>query len=159
MATNTVPARRTLRFETIDQVLAEVDRLAEAARQGSVRTAGTWTVGQNLNHLAAWAEYAYTGMPMKTPWFIRLILRLRRHAFLNKPMPAGVRIPGIRGGTLATDPAELEPAVARYRAALERLKREPPSIPHQVFGPMPHEDWIKVNLRHAELHLGYLSIA
>lgn len=157
MATRVLTARRVLRFESIDAVLTEVDRLASVERQGRLRASGNWSGGQVLNHLAAWVEYAYTGTPMKTPWLIRLILRLRRSAFLNKPMPAGVRIPGVAGGTLATEPAEFATALARYRAALDRLKREAPTLPHQVFGPMPHEDWIKINLRHAELHLGYLS--
>jgi hypothetical protein len=151
--------RRELMFHSIDEVLREVDALLEGARAGRVKTCGNWTLGQILNHLAAWAEYSYTGMPMKVPWFVRLLLRGRRHKFINEPMRAGVRIPKVEGGTLATEPAEVEPAAGRYRAVLERLKREHPNRKHPIFGDMPHEDWIKLQLRHAELHLGFARIA
>jgi hypothetical protein len=154
----TKPARRTLRFERLDDLTAEVDRMAAAAAQGRACPGGTWTLGQIFNHLAAWAEYSYTGMPLKVPWVIRLLMRMRRRAFFNDPMPAGVRIPRVNGGTLATEPAELEPALARYRAVLDRLAREAPARAHPIFGALTHEEWIKLQLRHAELHLGFVRI-
>jgi hypothetical protein len=40
---------------------------------------------------------------------------------------------------------------------LERLRREPPTGPHVIFGRLPHEDWIKLQLRHAELHLSFAT--
>jgi hypothetical protein len=45
--------------------------------------------------------------------------------------------------------------ISRYRAALERLAREAPTQPNVVFGPLTHDQWIKLNLRHAELHLSF----
>ena len=56
--TGKVPGRRPLRFESIDQVLAEVDRLVEAERAGQLKRLGNWTLGQVLGHLAVWAEYS-----------------------------------------------------------------------------------------------------
>src|SRR5262249_46932126 len=75
--TGKVSGGRMLRFESIDEVLAEVDRLAEADRAGRLRNLGNWTLGQTLGHLACWAEYGYTGTPMKVPFYIRWILRRR----------------------------------------------------------------------------------
>ena len=46
----------------------------------------------------------------------------------------------------------------RLLAALERLQaREEAKFDSPAFGPMSYENRIKLNLRHAELHLGYLS--
>jgi hypothetical protein len=153
--TGKVPDRRTLRFESIDQVLAEVDRLVEAERAGRLRRLGNWSLGQTLGHLAAWAEYGYTGSPLKVPFFIRWLLRLRKRKFLYGPMRAGVKIPGVEGGTLATDPVPLDEALQRFRAVMRRLQTEAPTAPNVVFGRLTHEESVAINLRHAELHLGF----
>src|SRR5262245_34400382 len=112
--TGKVAGQRVLQFESIDQMLAEVDRLVEAERAGRLRRLGNWTLGQTLGHLAAWAEYGYTGAPLKVPFFIRWILRLRKQQFLYGPMRAGVKIPRVEGGTLATDPVPLDAGLGGY---------------------------------------------
>ena len=150
-----VADRRLLRFESIDEVLTEMDRLVEAERAGRLRRVGNWTLGQTLGHLACWAEYSYTGAPLKVPFFIRWILRLRKRAFLYGPMKAGVRIPGVEGGTLATEPMALEEAQGRMRRIMERLKSEAPTAKNPIFGVLTHEEWTALHLRHAELHLGF----
>src|SRR5262245_30480633 len=93
--TGKVAGRRMLRFETIDQMMAEVDRVVEAERAGRLKRLGNWTLGQTLGHLAVWAEYSYTDAPLKPPFFIRWILRLRKRKFLYEPMGAGVKIPRV----------------------------------------------------------------
>lgn len=153
--TGKVAERRILRFESIDQVMAEMERLAEAERAGRLRRLGNWTLGQALGHLAAWTEYGYTGAPLKVPFFIRWIAKLQKRKFLYGPMAAGSRIPRVEGGTLATDPVPLEEGLGRYRRALERLKVEVPTAPSPVFGRLTHEESIALSLRHAELHLGF----
>jgi Protein of unknown function (DUF1569) len=154
--TGKVAGRRVLRFESIDQVMAEVDRLADADRGGRLEQLGNWTLGQTLGHLACWAEYGYTGTPLKVPFFLKWILRGRKQKFLYEPMRAGARIPGVTGGTLATEPTSLEDGLGRLRRAMERLKSEAPTSSHPIFGPLTHDEWIAINLRHAELHLGFL---
>jgi hypothetical protein len=154
--TGKVSGRRMLRFESIDEVMAEVDRLVEAERAGRLRKQGNWTLGQTLGHLACWAEYGYTGRPMKVPFFIRWILKLRKQKFLYERTPAGVRIPRVEGGSLAIDPMPLDEAVERMRRVMERLKTEAPPMPGAALGPLTHEESIAINLRHAELHLGFM---
>jgi hypothetical protein len=154
--TGKVAGRRKLRFESIDEMMAEVDRLVQAEKAGRLKRLGNWTVGQMLGHLAVWAEYSYTGPPIKAPFFIKLIFRLRKRKFLYGSMPAGVKIPGIKGGTLATEPMPLDEALGRLQRAMERLKTEAPTVPNVIFGPLRHEEWIAMTLRHAELHLGFL---
>ena len=61
---------------------------------------------------------------MKPPFFIRWILRSRKQAFIHQPMRAGVKIPGIAGGTLATEPVPVDEAVGRYKRVMARLKSE-----------------------------------
>jgi uncharacterized protein DUF1569 len=153
--TGKITGRRVLRFESIDQLLAEVDRLAAAERTGRLKRLGNWTLGQTLGHLATWADFAYTGVPLKPPFFIRWILKFQKNKFIKGPMPAGVKIPNVEGGTLGTAPISLDEGAARYRSVLERLKREAPTLPSPILGKMTHEESIALTLRHGELHLGF----
>ena len=154
--TKKAPGRRILRFESIDEALAEVDRLVDAEHAGRLKRVGNWTLGQALGHLAAWVEYSYTGAPLKVPFFIKWILRLQKRKFLYEPMRTGARIPGIPGGTLATEPMPLDEAEGRYRRALERLKSRAPTALNPIFGVLTHNEWIALHLRHAEGHLGFM---
>ncbi len=150
---------RHLRFESIDDYLAELERIVAAEEQGRLTAVGNWTAGQVLAHLAAWIEYGYDGFPIKPPpFFIRWILRLRLSKMLSDGMPRGVRIPGVAGGTTGMDSMETQVAANRLVHALTRLKDgEEARYDSPAFGPMSHEDRIRLNLRHAELHLGYLK--
>ena len=92
--TKRVPERRQLRFETIEDALADAEAMAAAAREGRLRQLGNWTLGQTLGHLATWVGYAYDGLPVMPPLLVRWIMRPMKNRFLHKGMPAGVRIPG-----------------------------------------------------------------
>ncbi len=153
--TGKVTARRKLKFDSVEQVMADVDRLVEAERAGRLDHMGNWGLGQALGHLASWAEYAYTGYPFKPPFFIRWILRSRKQKFIHEPMSAGVKIPGMPGGTMATEPVPVDEALGRMKSVMARLKSEAPTLVHPIFGTLSHDEWIAINLRHAELHLGF----
>ena len=153
--TGKIAGRRVLHFNSIDQLLEEVDRLAAAERAGRLKRLGNWTLGQTFGHLATWTEYGYTGCPINAPFFIRWILWFQKKKFLYGPMRAGVRIPRVEGGTLGTDPMSLDEGLRRLKNVLQRLKVEEPSAPSPIFGKMTHEESIALTLRHAELHLGF----
>jgi hypothetical protein len=152
--------RRSVRFSTLSQLRAELDRIESAYRAGRLKTRGNWMPGQTLNHLATWASYAYDGHPpqLKAPWFIKLILKLQKNKFLAGPLPAGVHIPKIEGGTLGTEDVPFEQALANYRKQIQRYEVGPPPHPNVIFGPLTHEEWKLLQLRHAELHLGFLDV-
>lgn len=151
--------RRPLRLESIDEALREIDRIVAAHRQGRLRTLGNWTPGQTLAHVAAWIEYGYDGYPIAPPpWFVRPLLKLMLKRYLRKGMPSGVRIPGTPQGTVGLDEMPLEAAADRLRTAFERLQRKEPARYHSpAFGPLSDDERIKLNLRHAELHLSFLD--
>lgn len=155
--TKQVKDRRTLRFESIDAELQDAAALVAAAGQGKVVASGNWTLGQAINHLAVWAEYAFTGPPMSPPWFVRVIGKLMKKRVLAKTPAPGFNIPGVQGGTFGTEPAAADVALARLRVALERLRNETPREPNQVFGHLTREEWIQLQLRHGELHLGFFK--
>jgi len=151
--------RRTLRFESLEELQAELAMLEAAHRSGHLRTTGNWTAGQIFAHVAAWIEYGYDGYPMDPPLLpIRWILRLMLPKMLRDGMNPGVRIPGIKGGTTGADQMETPAAIDRLRTAIGRLSRGEPGRFHSpAFGVMSDEDRIRLTLRHAELHLGFLA--
>jgi uncharacterized protein DUF1569 len=149
---------RSLGFKSLDDVLGEAERLATAERAGKIRRTGNWTTGQVFGHLSTWMDFPYDGYPpdMKPPWVIRSILKLQKKKFVVGPMPRGVRIPGQKEGTKGTDPLSLDEGLSRLRRSCERMRGTAPTIDNPIFGALTHEEWIAINLRHAELHLGYL---
>jgi hypothetical protein len=154
-----VKNRRKLRFGSFDDVLRDAERLAEAQRAGSLRVLGNWSLGQAIGHLAYWARMPHEGYPPlpPRPWLWRIVAPLLKPIFLNKGLPAGARIQGVPEGTFGTQPMATDQALAEYRPALTRLQAEAPTLENPFFGRMSHDQWIKLNLRHAELHLGFFQ--
>lgn len=150
--------RRKLQFQSIDDVFADIDKVVAAAHAGTVQSLGNWKPGQVFAHLAAWIEYGYVGYPVKTPWFIAFILKRLLKGILKNGMRPGVRIPGLSAGTTGQDDQPVDEAAERLKRAFLRLKNGE-QCPHDspAFGSMSHEDRIKLNLRHAELHLSFLQ--
>jgi hypothetical protein len=149
--------RRTLRFGSIDEAIAEAERLVAAEREGRSTCVGNWKLGQALGHLATWANFAFDGYPpeVRAPLPVRMILRLMRGTILNKGMMPGVRVGKIPEGTVGLEPLDADEGLRRFRAAMERLRASAPTTANPVFGPLTHEQWIALNLRHAELHLSF----
>lgn len=149
-------AHRNLRFASIDDAIAEVDRILASEAAGRLRRTGNWTAGQIFGHLATWIEFGYVGYPMRVSWFGRLMARLMRGSFVRRGLPKGFRISGAPAGTYGVEDMSAAEGARRFKALLERLRNEPAKFPSPAFGPMPRESEIGLALRHAELHMGYL---
>jgi Protein of unknown function (DUF1569) len=145
-----IPNRRTLHFTTIPQVIAAADRA------GKLTQLGNWTFGQNLGHLASWVDYSFNGPPMTVPTPIRMLIRPFRRRFLYKRMAPGRKLPKSKTGTFGTDPLSTDEGLSRFRTNFTRISTECPKIPNVLFGPLTHDEWINLHLRHAELHLSFL---
>lgn len=155
--TKTAP-RRTLSFRTVDDALAEVGRIKEFYDAGTLRTTGNWSPGQNLGHIAGWIDFGYVGYPPgRPPFFVRWILRVFRKKFLYAPSKPGFNLPGIDGGTFARDEMDFPTGHAKLVAALARMKAGAPTHVSPAFGLLTHEQYEQMHLRHAELHLGFLT--
>ena len=85
---------RALRFDSLDELQAEIDRIVAADQGGRLRRTGNWTVGQTFGHLATWINYGWEGYPFKVPWFIKLILHCKCSisCFLNAHYAASCRV-------------------------------------------------------------------
>ncbi|GMU33276.1 MAG: DUF1569 domain-containing protein [Planctomycetia bacterium] len=158
--TKHVTDRRTLRFNSVEDVLADIDRIVAAEKAAKLRTTGNWTAGQAMGHVAEWINYAYKGYPIgPPPWLIRVILGFLKNRYLRKGLPAGVMIPKVKNGTFATDNLSIDDGATRLREALRRLSSgEPAKFKSPALGDLPDSERIALNLRHAELHLSFLHL-
>lgn len=156
--TKTTKDFRVLNFNSGQDVIREAERIVAAEKAGTLRRSGNWTTGQMFAHIATWIEFALDGYPpnVKPPLPVKLFIRtFMRKKFFEGPMPRGVKIPKMPGGTLGADSMSTEAGFERLRRAWERLSTTPPTNPNVLFGPLSHDKWIKMNLRHTELHFGY----
>ncbi len=160
--TSQVTTRRKLRFETLEEAVAEAQELADAEQAGRLEALGNWTLGQACSHVAYWAERPFDGYPADLPpipWYVKAVMRLAKPWILAKGMPAGTRMPGVEGGTLGQDDAPTDQAVARLCVAFAKLDANDPAMPNPLLGKLNHDGWKRFNIRHAELHLGFFRVA
>jgi len=150
---------RRLRFETIAQAKAEVETILASEKAGTCKRTGNWTVGQNFGHLASWIEWGFDGYPPsmgKPPWFVKIMVKFMKKKIFDGPAMLGFRLPHAPEGTFGMEDVPADAAAGRLLTGLSRLEQGSPKDPNPAFGPMTHEEWKKLHLRHCEGHLGFL---
>ncbi len=143
---------RPLRFDTWDQVLADVDGLLA----GGYARVGQLSLGQNCNHLAIVLEGALDGFPMKwsrpMQWLARFLVlgRMLKH----KPTRLKVTAPAF---ARQEEPVDDVVGAERLRRAIDRFSApDAEYVPHLVFGDLTRNQWKHQQLWHCEHHLGFL---
>lgn len=153
IATAKVEGRRKLHFDKIEEIQAEVERLA----RGEVRALGNWSPGQILEHLAIAMKGSIDGFQHKAPLPIRILGKFIKGRLLNKPMSAGFKLPKKSAQEFVPGPTSWEDGLADLRTAMRRLLSESQRRPSPLLGEMTKEEWNKLHCRHAELHLSFLE--
>jgi hypothetical protein len=154
VATNKVQDRRELHFNSVEEILADVERLA----QGKIRPLGNWSAGQILKHLAVVMDGSIDGPGFRLPWYMRLLGRMLRNSVLNRPMSAGFQLPSYAAKVLVPPPINFEEGLAAFRHAVHRQQTETGRQPSVFLGPLTAEEWTRLHCRHAELHLSFLTL-
>ncbi|MGD9721565.1 MAG: DUF1569 domain-containing protein [Pirellulales bacterium] len=154
MATTTkVQGRRRLRFNSHDDVLAEVRALA--ARP--TRHLGHWPLPTICQHLANAMNLCIDGdVPFKAPLKTRILARLARSRILKTGLPTGFKLPAEAEAVLYNDPGSADAAIAAMEQAVARLQTTQQRVPHPALGKMNVHQWNLFHLRHAELHLSFI---
>jgi hypothetical protein len=147
-----VTGRRQLSFQSYEELLADLERLGS----GPVRQLGNWSPGQNCRHLATVYNNSIDGFTLKFPVPLRMMAKLFRKRLMSMSMPAGFKLPAKTGRSLMPPATSTEEGLAELRAAIARLQNEPRRAKHPLFGEMTHEEWDKIHLNHAALHLSFL---
>jgi hypothetical protein len=150
--TSEVAGRRKLKYVSFDELLADADRIGS----GRVKVLGNWSPGQVFRHLAKAYNGAIDGLAVKFPWHLRTLARLFKKRILSGAMPAGFKVPSNGEKALLPEPVSTEAGLAELHAAVDRFKRETKRAPHPVFGNLTEDEWTRLHLNHAALHMSFL---
>jgi hypothetical protein len=153
--TGKVTGRRNLHFNSLDDILADVEQLARARE---IKTLGNWSAGQVVQHLSLVMTKSIDGFDSRLPWIVRVLMNFFMKKYvINKPMGAGFQLPKKAAAELIPAETSWEEGLASIRTALGRLKTETTRVPSPFLGKMTVEDWTKLHCRHSELHLSFLA--
>jgi hypothetical protein len=152
MSVNTkqVTRRPGVRYESLDEMLAEAERLIA----NNPQTLGNWSPGQIYSHLAKTMNASIDGFDFSLSAPIRLILKLfMKRRFLTKSIPSG-----INGGNFSR-PKEIsdQEGLNQLRAAVRRQNAEPNRVEQPGLDQLSRDEWNGFHLRHAELHMSFLA--
>ncbi|HEY8503594.1 MAG TPA: DUF1569 domain-containing protein [Gemmataceae bacterium] len=161
--TKAVSERREVRLDTYEDLLAEVDRVVAAEREGRLRALGNWTPGQIFQHLGRWIEFAIDGFPFRYPWWVRVPGRVLTAVswrwFYKTALKPGFRNPGEAKAVEPEASVSLEEGADYLRRQVRRvLDGEKMQQPSPGGWRLSHGQWEWVQLRHAEMHLSFLHI-
>ncbi len=155
MSVNTkhVTTRRPLRYQALDDLLSDAERLAST----NVKMVGNWSLGQVFDHLTRTMNASIDGFPFRGSWPMRMMLRLlMKKRFLTKGLPAGFEIPK-QAEPLAPTATSTEEGFSALRSVIDRLRQEPKRAEHPFLGELTHDEWTEFHLRHAELHMSFAA--
>jgi Protein of unknown function (DUF1569) len=147
-----VEGRRKLAYKSLEELLADADQVSS----GPVTTLGNWSAGQIFRHLAIAFNGSIDGFDATFPWYLRFVAGMFKHKLINSPMPPGVKLPAAFAREVVPEPTSTEDGLAQLHAAVARLKQEPERAKHPVFGNFSKEEWDKIHLNHANLHMSFL---
>ena len=144
---------RTLRFASVDDAMAEAERLAAS----DVRTSGSYSLGQIFEHLARTFEIVVGERfipPASLP--MRVMSRILKPLALRKAM-TGYKLPSQAQSVLwPTEDLTTEEGIRRLRETYEKFRSTEPLPKHVFFGNMTRAQHEQLQCRHFECHLGFV---
>ena len=150
---SSTPERRELSFATLNEAVAEAERLAD----GEVRTTGNHSFGQILEHLARTHDMA-TGKveAPRPPLFIRLMMPFIKSSIIKDVKP-GFKLPAKAETFFWPDQEfEVQDALTHLKESVERFNTVGPLPKHPVFGKLSQEKATELNRKHCAMHLSFV---
>lgn len=154
--------RRELSFHCFNCLRGELDRIEAACRNdpSSLDATGNWTPAQILQHLADAMKGSFDGFAFRAPWLGGTLGPLVRRMALRRPaIPSGIQLKGAAKAAIPPEDASFDDALASLRREINRADDERMTANHPFFGKMTQANWTTFHLRHAELHLGFISFS
>ena len=146
------PARPGLKFDTLDAMLADVDRL-----RGGYTKAGEWDLGMILDHLAKTEEAAFAKGRWNLPWPMTAVIRTLVHGMVGRQKYPSFKIP-VAPQLKPTPGVDVDEAFGRFRDLTQRMKTLPSdTVAAPPFGRMPTADYVGMQLLHGAHHLAFLK--
>jgi len=147
-------SRRVLKFQTLGDLLADVQKL----QASDAIAISEWTPGQIVGHVTAVIEASVEGFTFSVPFPLRVVGKLIKNRSLTKGLPSGLKVPA-KAQDAFIPPVDLtfDTAVKRLAETIEKAKQRKMTQVSPIFGKLSHEQWVQLHCRHAELHFGFLT--
>lgn len=153
------PLKREIRYADFDDMLADVDQLAQAGYVSH----GQWSLGQATSHVADWMSYPMDGFPTP-PWFIRAVFWFLGVTGMTAKMAEKIKAEGFQSGMATAPQTVQDPAypdaegIAKLRRVVAQFRNhDGPLQPSPLFGELDAATHEHVTLLHAAHHFGYLA--
>lgn len=151
--TKHVTDRRRLSFSSMDDILADAEKLDGRP----VRVTGNWSAGQIVEHVTFPITFSLDGIDLRAPWPIRVFGRVFKRRFLTKGLSPGIQNTGEFRKLLPDPGVTWDAALAELRREIGRIRAGARMThPSPVMGPMTHDEWVQFHCRHAELHFSFM---
>ena len=152
-------------YASLADIDAELDRFEAAHRAGTLRTTGSWSAGQILEHCATPIRFAIDGWrdeqgePITFPAHMRIVGTLLLKPTIGRmKFKPGIKVPGGARSLLPQPEQEFETGLSKIRTQMARLEAgEQMTKPSPLFGKMSHDKWTKLHLDHCRLHFGFIQ--
>ena len=145
--------KRTLKFDSGDQVIAEINRLRTV---GYTKTKN-WNLTQVCEHLSATMTGGMEGFGFRLPWILRatIVKWVFRRLLRTGKMPSGPTLERLRPKT--SDGPDDDSVIDQCIATIEQSQTFSGSMDDYPFlDDLSVDDWRKLMWIHAAHHLGFL---
>lgn len=148
---------RTLRFETLDDVLAEARKIAA---QPDAPSRGNWTPAQNLWHVGRFLQAGIEGFPAKVPFLFKLLGPLFKNRALTKGFNPGIKLPQ-QAAVHMVAPASttMDEGIGMIETWIAKAKADGFLPTNPMLGKMTTDQWVALHCRHAEMHFGLIELS
>ncbi len=143
-------------FKNFDEVITDIEQLAS----GKIVTSGNYTFAQIVKHLATTNQMVIGEIvPPKLPLMMRMLMPLMRKKILNGPVEPGFKLPNTAMQTFFWDTSDvqLSDAIDKFKRSVEAYRKNGPLPVHPIFGKATAEEIEGITLRHAAMHLSFVS--
>tara|TARA_R110002072_G_scaffold13481_1_gene56651 strand:+ start:81830 stop:82294 length:465 start_codon:yes stop_codon:yes gene_type:complete len=146
--------RRDLSLDTLDDVVAEIERLAA----GEVKTMGKHSFPQIVRHLALSNSMMTGRIPApQPPLIMKLLLPFIRSSILKGPVKPGVKLPANAEAVFWSDEEiSLQDAIQMLKESVAHYKEHGPLPVHPIFGKASREQLDRLTCSHAAMHLSFV---
>lgn len=151
------PKRRELTLSSLDDIVAEVERLAA----GEVKTTGKHSFPQIVRHLALSNSMMTGRIPApKPPLIMKLMLPFIRSAILKGSVKPGVKLPANAEAVFWSDEEiSIQDTIEMLKESVAYYKKDGPLPVHPIFGKASREQLDRLTCNHAAMHLSFVHPA
>ncbi len=148
-----VMPRRQLDFRTIDDAIAELDRMEKSGCDPQ----GNWDLAQVCNHLSFFTEGSLDGHKFKVPWIFKALFgkMVLKRILSSRQMKVGGFTPQKQ---LPEPGGDATVAAARLRQSLIRMRdHKGDFIASPFFGYLTPDQWRELQTIHCAHHFSFLQ--